>query len=142
MKRVTLSFDNGPTSRVTARVLDILRRANIRTTFFVIGKKLEHPDACALAHAAHEAGHWIGNHTLTHSVAFGDRPDADYAAVEIGETQARIGALSHPDKLFSPYAKSGLICSPLFCKAAKRYFPNTLSSTPPLHRVPPSFKTP
>src|SRR5260370_42144938 len=120
MKRVTLSFDNGPTSRVTDRVLDILRRANIRTTFFVIGKKLEHPDACALAHAAHEAGHWIGNHTLTHSVAFGDRPDADYAAVEIGETQARIGALSHPDKLFSPYAQTGLIRSHPLRQAPKR----------------------
>jgi peptidoglycan-N-acetylglucosamine deacetylase len=121
MKRVTLSFDNGPTPGVTDRVLDVLQRARLRATFFVIGNKLENPSAFALMRDAHAAGHWIGNHTLTHSVAFGDRPDASYAALEIGKTQDRIGALSHPDKLFRPYGKSGLIGPHLFSKAAKAY---------------------
>src|ERR1700679_2599515 len=109
MKRVTLSFDNGPTPGVTERLLDILDRAGIRTTFFVIGRKLEDPLALALMRQAHAAGHWIGNHTLTHSIALGERPDAAYAATEIGGTQARIGALAHPAKLFRPYGKSGVI---------------------------------
>ena len=121
MKRVTLSFDNGPTPDVTDRVLDILDRAGIRTTFFVIGKKLENASAAALVRQAHAAGHWIGNHTLTHSIALGDRPDAAYAATEIGETQRRIGALAHPAKLFRPYGKSGLIGPHLFSRAAKAY---------------------
>ena len=81
MKRVTLSFDNGPTPGVTERVLDILLRAGIRATFFVIGGKLEDPAAAALMRAAHAGGHWVGNHTLTHSIAFGDRLDAAYAAL-------------------------------------------------------------
>src|ERR1700733_14325743 len=96
MKRVTLSFDNGPTPGITDRVLDILDRAGIRATFFVIGQKLEDPSAAALMRQAHAAGHWIGNHTLTHAIAFGERVDAAFAATEIGETQQRIGALAHP----------------------------------------------
>ena len=118
MTRVTLSFDNGPTPGITDRVLDILREAGIAATFFVIGDKLEDPAAMALMRRAHEAGHWIGNHTLTHSVALGDRPDAAYAALEIGATQQRIGACAHPEKLFRPYGKSGLVGPHLFSRAA------------------------
>jgi peptidoglycan/xylan/chitin deacetylase (PgdA/CDA1 family) len=121
MKRVTLTFDNGPTPGVTNRVLEILDRADIRTTFFVIGEKLDDRKASALMGRAHQAGHWIGNHTLTHSVALGDRPDAAFAAREIGETQKRIGVFSHPDKLFRPYGRSGLLGPHLFSAAAKSY---------------------
>jgi peptidoglycan/xylan/chitin deacetylase (PgdA/CDA1 family) len=121
MKRATLSFDNGPTPDVTDRVLAILERAGIRTTVFVIGQKLDDPAARALMRQAHAAGHWIGNHTLTHTIALGDRPDAAYAATEIGETQARIGAFAPPTKLFRPYGKSGLTGPHLFSRAAKAY---------------------
>jgi peptidoglycan/xylan/chitin deacetylase (PgdA/CDA1 family) len=118
MKRVTLTFDNGPTPGVTERVLEILDRAGLRCIFFVIGEKLDDPAAMALTRQAHAAGHWIGNHTLTHSVALGDRPDAAYAAREIGETQARIGALARPEKLFRPYGNAGLIGPHLLSRAA------------------------
>jgi peptidoglycan-N-acetylglucosamine deacetylase len=119
--RVTLTFDNGPVPGITDRVLDILARAGISSTFFVIGRKLDDPAAALLMKEAHAAGHWIGNHTLTHSVAFGDRPDADYAALEIGRTQERIGDLAHPDKLFRPYGKSGLTGPHLLNEAAIGY---------------------
>jgi peptidoglycan-N-acetylglucosamine deacetylase len=120
-RRVTLTFDNGPTPGVTDRVLEILDRERIRSTFFVIGQKLGEPAAASLAREAHAAGHWIGNHTLTHSVAFGDRPDAAYAATEIGETQALIGDLAHREKLFRPYGRSGQIGPHLFSRAALDY---------------------
>jgi peptidoglycan-N-acetylglucosamine deacetylase len=142
MKRVTLSFDNGPTPDVTERVLDILDRAGIRTTFFVIGKKLEDSAAAALMRQAHAAGHWIGNHTLTHSIALGDRPDAAYAATEIGETQARIGALAHPAKLFRPYGKSGLAGPHLFSRAAKAYLLEERYCTVIWNSVPGDWRDP
>jgi peptidoglycan/xylan/chitin deacetylase (PgdA/CDA1 family) len=120
-RRVTLTFDNGPTPAITEQVLEILDREGIRSTFFVIGQKLRTPAAISLARDAHSAGHWIGNHTFTHSVALGDRPDADYAAREIGDTQDRIGDLSHPDKLFRPYGNSGLVGRHLLSRAAISY---------------------
>jgi hypothetical protein len=71
VKQVTLTFDNGPVPGITDRVLNILDRTGLKTTFFVIGGNLLDPDAAALMREAHLAGHWIGNHTLTHSVALG-----------------------------------------------------------------------
>jgi peptidoglycan-N-acetylglucosamine deacetylase len=121
MRRVTLTFDNGPTPQITDRVLEILDRAGILATFFVIGRNLADPSRRALMREAHAAGHWIGNHTLTHTVPLGDRPDAGYAAAEIGETQARIGELSHPDKLFRPYGSEGLVGPHLLSRAAVSY---------------------
>ena len=96
VRRVTLTFDNGPTPGITEGVLEILDRERIRGTFFVIGRNLDQPAAASLARQAHSAGHWIGNHTFTHSVALGDRPDPDYAAHEIGATQRSIAEFVTP----------------------------------------------
>ena len=82
-RRVTLTFDNGPTPGVTERVLDILGEAGVLATFFVIGRKLDAPAAFTLMKQAHAAGHWIGNHTLSHTVALGDRLEPAYAVNEI-----------------------------------------------------------
>jgi peptidoglycan/xylan/chitin deacetylase (PgdA/CDA1 family) len=117
-RRVTLTFDNGPTPDVTERVLAILEQARIRSTFFVIGRNLDRPAAAGLMKRAHAAGHWIGNHTLSHTIALGDRPEHDYAVSEIEGAQARIGRFSHAEKLFRPYGNSGLLGSHLLSRAA------------------------
>ena len=117
-RRVTLTFDNGPTPGVTERVLDILAGPRILTTFFVIGSKLDEPAAASLMQQAHAAGHWIGNHTFSHKVALGDRPDRAHALSEIEQAQARIGRFSHPDKLFRPYGNSGHLGPHLLSRAA------------------------
>jgi peptidoglycan/xylan/chitin deacetylase (PgdA/CDA1 family) len=104
---LTLSFDNGPEPGVTPGVLAVLRERGIRTTFFVIGEKLARPECRALAQQAHDAGHWIGNHTWTHSVPLGLRPEPDIGEAEIGRTQREFGALAHPDRLFRPSGGGG-----------------------------------
>ena len=86
---LTLTFDNGPEPGVTPRVLDILRERGIKATFFVIGEKLGDAGRRQLAVRAHDEGHWIGNHTFTHSVPLGEQRDAATAEKEIGRTQAR-----------------------------------------------------
>jgi len=142
MRRVTLRFDNGPTPGVTQGVLDVLQRAGIRGTFFVIGAKLDDPAAAAAMGAAHAAGHWIGNHTLTHSVAFGERPDAAYAMREIDETQRRIGALVHSDKLFRPYGRGGAVGPHLFSGAALAHLLDGRFCTVIWNSVPGDWKDP
>ena len=122
MKKVTLTFDNGPDTRgTTAFVLDELARREILASFFVIGRQLARPGARRLAERAHDEGHWIGNHTLTHSVMFGDSDDASLAGREIGETQALIGDLAHPDRLFRPYGGGGVISERLLSPSAVSY---------------------
>jgi peptidoglycan/xylan/chitin deacetylase (PgdA/CDA1 family) len=117
-RRVTLTFDNGPTSGVTERVLDILRAARILSTFFVIGQKLDDGAAADLMKQAHSAGHWIGNHTLSHRVALGDRRELAYAVDEIEGAQQRIGEFAHPEKLFRPFGNSGRLGPHLLSRAA------------------------
>jgi peptidoglycan/xylan/chitin deacetylase (PgdA/CDA1 family) len=118
MKRVTLTFDNGPTPGITERVIDILSTRRIQTTFFVVGEKLARPGGRALALRAHSEGHWIGNHSLTHSVPLGENLDAKYARREIEETQNLIGELAHADKLFRPMGGGGSIGPHLLSRAA------------------------
>ena len=103
---LTLSFDNGPTEDVTPRVLDVLARRAVKTTFFVIGEKLVQTENRKLAERAHAEGHWIGNHTWSHSVPFG-LMEEDAAIAEFDQTQNAIGALVHPHRFFRPYGQGG-----------------------------------
>lgn len=104
---ITLTFDNGPEPEATPGVLDVLARRGIHATFFVIGHKLLDPAHRALAERARAEGHWIGNHTWTHRGPLGDRRDPGHAAAEIARTEALLGPLAHPDRLFRPVGGGG-----------------------------------
>jgi peptidoglycan/xylan/chitin deacetylase (PgdA/CDA1 family) len=118
---LTLSFDNGPDEGVTPFVLDTLARRGIRATFFVLGHKLAKPSGLRLATRAHAEGHWIGNHTYSHTTPFGLRDDRDGAEEEIGRTQRLIGGLAHPRKLFRPFGGGGYLDRRLFNPAVVDY---------------------
>lgn len=61
---VALTFDDGPTPETLPPLLDGLRAAGARATFFNQGDKAEAwPD---LVRAQQRAGMWIGSHTDTH----------------------------------------------------------------------------
>ena len=107
-RRVTLTFDNGPTPGITERVLDVLAAHDIATSFFLIGDRLQERGARSLAERAVAEGHWIGNHTMTHSVQFADASDVGFGIQEIQDAQRVIGDLAHPDRLFRPYAGGGV----------------------------------
>jgi peptidoglycan/xylan/chitin deacetylase (PgdA/CDA1 family) len=63
-KVVALTFDDGPDSRFTPMVLDILKKHEAQATFFVIGQRAQnHPQI--LKRIAAE-GHEIGNHSFSH----------------------------------------------------------------------------
>jgi peptidoglycan-N-acetylglucosamine deacetylase len=95
---LTLTFDNGPEPETTLFVLDVLARRSIRTTFFMVGNKLSTPEGRELARRAHEEGHWIGNHTWSHSTPLGLLKDPSAIGTEIRDTQEAIGALRHCPK--------------------------------------------
>jgi peptidoglycan/xylan/chitin deacetylase (PgdA/CDA1 family) len=111
---LTLTFDNGPTPETTPAVLDVLKRRSIRSTFFVVGEKLAVPGARDLVERAHAEGHWIGNHTFTHSGPLGGRAESDLADREIGRTQEAIGDLAHPHCYFRPQGGGGALGPHLF----------------------------
>jgi chitin deacetylase len=62
-KTVALTFDDGPNDKAD-HVLHILKQANIKATFFLIGESIEkYPEE---AEKLVQAGHEIGNHTYSH----------------------------------------------------------------------------
>ncbi|MFT8243184.1 polysaccharide deacetylase family protein [Roseomonas sp. BN140053] len=118
---LTLSFDNGPEPEVTPAVLDVLRARGLRATFFTIGQKLARPEGQALSRRAHDEGHWIGNHTWTHSVPFGERREPDLVEQELVQTERAIGDLAHPRRLFRPFGGGGNLDARLLNPAVLRH---------------------
>lgn len=63
LKKVYLTFDDGP-SVYTEEILDILKRYNVKATFFVTGMKL--PEYEEYFQKILEDGHSLGIHTYSH----------------------------------------------------------------------------
>ena len=64
IKRIALTFDDGPHPSYTEKLLDGLKERGVRATFFVTGEHAElHPD---IVRRMSEEGHLIGNHTYSH----------------------------------------------------------------------------
>jgi peptidoglycan/xylan/chitin deacetylase (PgdA/CDA1 family) len=118
---LTLTFDNGPDAEVTPFVLDTLAVRGIRSTFFVIGCKAELPGGMALVERAHSEGHWIGNHTWTHSVPLGERDEPDLVDAEVVRTQDLIGPFAQKPKLFRPFGGGGNLDRRLLNKRVVRH---------------------
>ena len=63
-RAIYLTFDDGPHPKVTPYVLDILKRNNIKATFFCVGNNVEKYPEVYLQILAD--GHQVGNHTMSH----------------------------------------------------------------------------
>lgn len=63
-KCIALTFDDGPDSRYTTAILDILKEKKVKATFFVVGLQVsKFPEVLK---RIDEEGHSIGNHTYNH----------------------------------------------------------------------------
>jgi len=60
-----LTFDDGPSSSVTPRILDTLKQYNIKATFFVIGSMAEKNTSLVKREKAE--GNVVANHTYSHN---------------------------------------------------------------------------
>lgn len=63
-KVVALTFDDGPDADATPRVLDLLKRYDVRATFFVVGEQArQNPE---LIHRMVAEGHTVAGHSYYH----------------------------------------------------------------------------
>ena len=98
---IALTFDDGPSEKLTPRLLDLLGQHHIHATFFVIGENVEqHPEI--LQRAVRE-GHEIGNHSWSHP-NLAKMPD-DAVRSQIKRTEEAITSAigSRPVLLRPPY---------------------------------------
>lgn len=64
VKQIALTFDDVPDPRFTPKILDVLKRYNVKATFFLVGSRAaKHP---ALVRRIVREGHSIGNHSYSH----------------------------------------------------------------------------
>jgi len=61
---IALTFDDGPSLTMTPRVLDLLRKHNVKATFFMQGSHVSRYPS--LAREVARQGHVVGNHSYTH----------------------------------------------------------------------------
>lgn len=62
--RIAFTFDDGPNPLYTPQLLALLKKHEVKATFFVLGQKAnQHPD---IIRSIHEEGHQIGIHNYTH----------------------------------------------------------------------------
>ena len=63
-KTVYLTFDDGPSNNITPLILDLLKKENIKATFFVLGTNVDNNPE--LLKREFSEGHFIANHGYSH----------------------------------------------------------------------------
>ncbi|NOU34010.1 MAG: polysaccharide deacetylase family protein [Polyangiaceae bacterium] len=122
MKRVTLTFDNGPHAEVTPRILDVLGERAVPAHFFVLGRELASPVGRALVRRAIAEGHRVGNHSFSHETPLGEDPRASAVELEIGRTEALLTEIAPAEpRRFRPFGGGGVIGPHLLSSAAAQY---------------------
>jgi peptidoglycan-N-acetylglucosamine deacetylase len=95
--QAALTFDDGPHPVHTPKVLDILRQAGIKATFFVVGTQVrKYPE---LVRRIVAEGHALGNHSDNHpNLATVDRAEV---VRQLAQLQSAVdSALGHPYELW------------------------------------------
>lgn len=62
--KVALTFDDGPSSQYTEKLLDGLKERGVKASFFIIGESIKENEK--IIKRMYDEGHLIGNHTYTH----------------------------------------------------------------------------
>lgn len=65
---IYLTFDDGPEQENTNAILDVLKRYNVKATFFVVGKGIKKTPE--LLDRILSEGHAVGNHSFNHTHAW------------------------------------------------------------------------
>ena len=99
-KSIAITFDDGPMSGSTDRVLKVLKEKNVKATFFCVGKNIA--SAETLLKQIDADGHLIGNHSFAHGKWF-DLQSTAKMYEELKKTNEAISAvINKTPKLFRP----------------------------------------
>ncbi len=99
-KKIAITFDDGPDSEITPKVLEILDEFAVKATFFCIGNQIERNRD--ILKALDSKGHLIGNHSYSHEFWF-DLYPANKMQEDIKKTNGLIfETIGKKTKLFRP----------------------------------------
>lgn len=86
-RAIVLTFDDGPDTDLTPKLLDLLRRHGAKATFFMLGEQLERHRA--LADRVVAEGHEVGSHSQHHLNAWKSDPFSVSRDVKAGQNAVR-----------------------------------------------------
>lgn len=114
IKRIALTFDDGPSEKYTEKILSILDEYHVRATFFVVGSNVRmYPE---LICREIMAGHEVGNHTDTHPMPLNLMP-SNQLSLEMQKAEDSIyEAADYRPHLFRP---PGGACSSVITSVAE-----------------------
>lgn len=100
-KQIALTFDDGPHSVYTPKLLDGLRKRGVHVTFFLLGENVEGKEA--IVKQMQEDGHLIGNHGYSHVQM--SKESVNTACEQIEENNKKIEEITgiKPQYLRPPY---------------------------------------
>jgi len=99
-KEIFLTFDDGPTPKITEWVLDQLEQYKAKATFFCIGKNIkEQPD---IFNKISANNHSIGNHTYNHLKGWETNSEVYLENILKTEALLKEHGLLNSKKLFRP----------------------------------------
>ena len=113
--KVAITFDDGPNTEFTPRVLDILEQYSAKATFFCIGTNIEkHPE---MLKEIDQRGHTIGKHSYSHDIKF-DMSSTEIVKEDLKRNEALIEAqIGKNPQLFRPPFG---VTNPKIAKAVKQ----------------------
>lgn len=84
-KHVALTFDDGPHTEYTKKIVDTLTKYGASATFFIVGNRVNNEDTRSAVRYASEKGNEIAIHGYTHKVFYHNCTDQEYKT-ELEET--------------------------------------------------------
>ncbi len=98
-KHIALTFDDGPHYKYTAEILDILKKYDVKATFFTVGTNVERfPD---LIDRELSEGHEVANHTYSHK-HMADLNEKEFIGEVLGWEDSVFPHSEYTDRLFRP----------------------------------------
>lgn len=116
-KVVAFTYDDGPNPPYTNQLLNVLKRHQVKATFFVIGKEVEkHPEIIKQISAQ---GHEIGNHSYSHQRMVFKNPSFIRTEVEKTDQLLRQLGVTQEIHFRAPYGRK-LIVLPYILSQMKK----------------------
>ena len=108
-RTMVLTFDDGPSPDYTPRILEKLRKHNVKATFFLVGYRVK--QHCDLVHRIIQEGHELGNHTFSHPYLTKLSPKLQYKEIDKTQKVIRncVGDAYVPKWFRAPYADQNQI---------------------------------
>lgn len=98
---VALTFDDGPNTQSTAKILSVLENYNIRATFFEIGNQIRGNES--LIKRIQQGGSEAGNHSWSHPSFFNLTPKQINRQINDTQTALQAAGVESPNLIRPPY---------------------------------------